>query len=65
MVNNGTIQVHFKIWTENEAGRGCEEVANALVSFLESSAVSGCHLIAWSDSCAGQNKNFAVICLWQ
>jgi len=24
-----------------------------------------CKLVAWCDSCAGQNKNFFIICLWQ
>ena len=33
--------------------------------FFEVSDVEGGDLIAWSDSCAGQNKNFFVLCLRQ
>jgi len=38
-----------------------------VLAFLENSNCSGkCkHLVAWSDSCAGQNKNFVIVCLWQ
>ena len=57
---------YFQIWTESEAGRGCEEISSSLLAFLDSSHLSGNgHLIAWSDSCAGQNKNFLIVCFWQ
>jgi len=32
---------------------------------LQRGGIHGGHLVAWSDSCAGQNKNFYTICLWQ
>ena len=55
----------FQTWTENEAGRGCEEIGSCILAFLDAApAVTG-HLTAWSDSCSGQNKNFFIICLWQ
>lgn len=55
----------FQLWTEDEGGRGCEEVCSTLMSFLDISNIRNGHLIAWSDSCAGQNKNFHTICFWQ
>jgi len=55
---------HFHIWTENEGGRGCEEVASS-IAYTDVNGISGERLVAWSDSCARQNKNFVIICLWQ
>lgn len=59
---------YFFTWTEDVAGRGSREVTSALCTFLEFN--KECikdkkHLIVWSDSCAGQNKNFQTICLYQ
>jgi len=59
---------YFHIWSEDEGGRGSDEIVSALLAFVNASKLStSCdgHLIAWSDSCAGQNENFVVICLWQ
>ena len=37
----------------------------AFLAFLDETGMHGGHLTAWSDSCAGQNKNFFTVCLWQ
>ena len=54
-------------WTEDVTDRGSCEVASALLRFVE--VDSACsrkdHLLIWSDSCAGQNKNFTMIVLYQ
>jgi len=55
----------FHIWTKMEAMCGCEEVCSALLVFLNVANISGGSLVAWSDSCCGQNKNFYVMSLWQ
>ena len=52
-------------WTEAVAGRGADEVISSLLAFFDVSGIQGGHLIAWSDSCGGQNKNFYVVSLWQ
>ena len=53
-------------WTENLAGRGCEEIISSLLAFFDNEEVNNArNLIAWSDSCAGQNKNFYIIAFWQ
>ena len=53
-------------WTEDEFGRGCSEVASSLLALFENNAIAkASHLVAWSDSCGGQNKNFYIIALWQ
>nr|CAI5864751.1 unnamed protein product [Callosobruchus analis] len=60
---------NFFTWTEDVAHRGSSEVCSCLLTMLEynkifhDNAIS--HLILWTDSCAGQNKNFLIICLYQ
>ena len=59
--NNGFMH----IWPENLAGRGASQVGSCLLAFSEWSTIVPGVLNVWSDSCAGQNKNFMIICLWQ
>jgi len=47
------------------AGRGSEEICSALLTFFDVSKIRGGNLIAWSDSCTGQNTFFFTVCLWQ
>lgn len=55
---------YFHLWTEDRGGRGPEEIGSCLLSFFETIEEKPNHLIAWSDSAGGQNKNFFIICLW-
>lgn len=58
----------FFTWTEDVAGRGSQEVTSALCTFIEMNQElfkDKDHLVVWTDSCAGQNKNFQMICLYQ
>lgn len=58
---------YFHIWTEDQGSRGPEEVGSSLLAFLENikeEDKSFDHLLAWSDSAGGQNKNFYIVCLW-
>jgi len=56
-------------WTEEVASKGSNEVESCLMYFTQLSQLTFQqnikHLIIWSDSCSGQNKNFNVICLYQ
>lgn len=65
MVSGDRSRGYCHIWAESEGGRGCAEIGSSLLAFLDVSGTTGSHLIAWSDSCAGQNKNFTIVCLWQ
>jgi len=56
---------YFQIWAENEGKRGVNEVCSSLLAFFTIADISSNKLVVWSDSCAGQNKNFATICFWQ
>lgn len=57
----------FCTWTEDIANRGSAETCSSLLRYIEvdESIKDKNHLIIWSDSCAGQNKNFHMICLYQ
>ncbi|CAF4940641.1 unnamed protein product [Pieris macdunnoughi] len=55
----------FCTWTEDVADRGSCEIASALLRFVDTNHNSNQkkdNLVIWSDSCAGQNKNFNMIC---
>lgn len=59
---------YFFTWTEDVANRGSFEIANCLFRFcklLKEDNPQVNHLIIWSDSCSGQNKNHLIICLYQ
>lgn len=58
---------HFCTWTEDVACRGSNEVASSFLTLLEfdESLRSKDHLIIWSDSCSGQNKNSTMLFLYQ
>lgn len=57
----------FCTWTEDQAKRGSSEVLSSLLTAfeLDEQLKSKEHIIIWSDSCSGQNKNFLMICLYQ
>ena len=52
------------MWPESIAKRGSDEVASCLLQYFSSLVSRPPHLIAYSDSCAGQNKNFYILCFW-
>ena len=67
VVCNNQDRAYFNIWTEDQGRRGVNEVGSSLLNFFDVARVCGPDqsLIAWSDSCSGQNKNFGIICFWQ
>lgn len=62
-------QPYMFTWTEDLAGKGSNEIASSLFYFVQLSKNTTLqdvdHLVVWSDSCAGQNKNFNMISLYQ
>jgi len=55
-----TKRYYCAIWHEDQAGRGGNEIASALVVILKHAAIdfSGCNtFVTWSDSCVPQNRN--------
>nr|CAH7753491.1 unnamed protein product [Callosobruchus chinensis] len=67
IVAKNTEKASFCTWTEDMANRGSAETCSSLLRYIEvdESIAAKDHLIIWSDSCAGQNKNFHMICLYQ
>lgn len=67
IISKNTEKACFCTWTEDMANRGSVETCSSLLRYIEvdESIVEKDHLIVWSDSCAGQNKNFHMICLYQ
>lgn len=61
--SSGTVPFMMN-WTENVAKRGSSEILSCLFEFVQSIGPMK-HLLAWSDSCAGQNKNFNLIAFYQ
>lgn len=58
---------YFFVWTENIASRGSKEILSCLMHFLLQYLTldkSIDILIAWSDSCGGQNRNVNMVCFW-
>ncbi|KAE8739086.1 hypothetical protein FOCC_FOCC015421 [Frankliniella occidentalis] len=58
LMSNGK-SVH-NMWHEAEGGRGANQVGSALYSFIMNLPDSTEHLILWSDTCGGQNKNSII-----
>lgn len=57
----------FCTWTEDLACRGSSEISSCLLRTIEVELAlkQKNHLIIWTDSCAGQNKNFLMLCIYQ
>lgn len=67
MVTTEGYQSVMQTWTEDIAGRGSTKIGSCLWNFVQTfeNLKTKRNLVVWSDSCAGQNKNFQIICLYQ
>ena len=55
------------IWAEDTASRGSQDIASCLMSYFKNKShilEDKKKLIAWSDSCGGQNKNKNIVAFW-
>lgn len=57
-------QGYFYFWDESIAGRGADEIASCLLKHFQLHNISGSTLIAISDNCTGQNKNWTIVAAW-
>ena len=62
--NCGSGDGYMCMWPENVACRGSDEVASCLWNYFQSLPTTRKHVVAYSDSCGGQNKNFYIVCFW-
>ena len=53
--DNSSANGHCFLW--DEGGRGANEIASILLSYLHDLPTSICHFTSFSDTCAGQNRN--------
>lgn len=59
--SGSTSKGYFYVWTENEAGRGAQEIGSCLLKHIkENLPPDTTELILWSDSCGGQNRNIKM-----
>lgn len=56
--NNDNGYMH--LWDETEGGRGSQEIASVLAKHIRQEAKNHTHVILYSDSCTGQNRNIKV-----
>lgn len=52
------------MWDESTAGRGADEVASCLLQHFEAKNIRAEKLVAISDNCGGQNKNWSLMGVW-
>ena len=62
--NCGSGDGYMCMWSENVARRGSDEIASCLWNYFQSLPITRQHVVAYSDSCGGQNKNFYIVCFW-
>lgn len=48
---------YMNVWDETEGGRGSQDTAACLIKHLKTYAAEQKHVIMYSDSCTGQNRN--------
>jgi len=57
---------YFNVWLETEGGRGSQDIGSALIKHVKTYVPESVrHLILWSDSCGGQNRNIRITLLMQ
>ena len=54
----------FNVWTENDAGKGTQEVGSCLLKYIKEHIRAPVkELRLWSDSCGGQNRSIKLVLL--
>ena len=54
----------MNLWHEGMASRGAQEIASCILKYLKDTSPTANHLITYSDSCGGQNRNVYLLSLW-
>lgn len=60
----GTDERFAYMWHEGIAARGSTEIGSCLYRHLSTISTHATHLILYSDSCGGQNRNIHLLCLY-
>lgn len=59
-----TDKSYMYVWDETTASRGSQEIASCLAVHVTEEAIHKKHLIAFSDTCTGQNRNLKLALTW-
>ena len=55
---------YMHMWDESTASCGSQEVSSCIFTYLRGNRTPATQLIAYSDSCGGQNRNINMVCFW-
>jgi hypothetical protein len=55
---------HMYVWHEGMASRGSHEMGSCILKHCQATNPASSHLITYSDSCGGQNRNVNLLALW-
>ena len=55
---------HKHLWHEGMASRGAQDIASCVLKYLKDTKPTATHLVTYSDSCGGQNRNKNFLSLW-
>ena len=55
---------YMYVWHEGTASRGSSEIGSCILKHIQVTKPTETHLITFSDSCGGQNRNIYLLALW-
>ena len=60
----GSTKGYMYVWHECTASRGPNEIGSCILKHIQLTNPTATHLITFSDSCGGQNRNVYLLALW-
>ena len=64
-IHSATTSVGYMyVWHEGQASRGSHEVGSCILKHFNITNPTSTRLVAYSDSCSGQNRNVYILALW-
>jgi hypothetical protein len=52
--------IHMYFWDETSGSKGSQEIGTCLLKHIQKSVTSQKHVVAYSDTCSGQNRNINI-----
>ena len=52
---------YMYVWPETEGSRGSQEIGSCIIKHLTGHASNAKHIVMYSDSCGGQNRNIKIV----
>lgn len=54
-------KAYMYVWPETEGSRGSQEISSCVIKHLKCHAKNAKHIVMYSDSCGGQNRNIKTV----